>query len=158
MDEKPVYLTPEGKQRFAEELQDLVRLRRPQITERIQRAREAGDVSDNPELGEAREQLAYVDGRIHELERMLAAARLIEEPPRADHVRLGSYVTVTGSDGEEERYHLVGSSEADPRRGQVSNESPIGRALLGKRVGETTTVVAPGGSFDLTIKRIDSHG
>lgn len=158
MQDKPVYLTQEGKDRFAEELRELVDEKRPEIAQRIQKAIELGDVNDNPELADAREELSFVEGRIHELERLLATAELINEAPKSDHVRLGSYVTVTTGEGEEDTYHLVGSNEADPRHGLVSNESPIGRALLGKRIGETTTVVAPGGSFTLTVKKIEARG
>ena len=79
---------------------------------------------------------------------------MIEEPARADYVRMGSHVKVVDGEGDEQTYYLVGSHEADPRRGLISNESPIGRALMGKRAGEQVTVVAPGGSFDLKVLEI----
>ena len=86
---------------------------------------------------------------------MLSGAKIIEEAPRADYVKMGSHVRVVGADdGEEETYYLVGSQEADPRRGLISNESPMGRALIGKRVGDEVTVVAPAGSFGLRILEI----
>jgi transcription elongation factor GreA len=154
MQDRVVYLTPEGKERFAAELRELTTKRRHEVEERIRRAKEFSDTVDNAEYDDAKNEQAFVEGRIQELERVLANAKIIEEPQKADFVRIGARVTVEGSDGEKETYHLVGSQEADPRRGLVSNESPIGRALLGKRVGDEVTVVAPGGSFALRIREI----
>ena len=94
---------------------------------------------------------AFIEGRIQDLEYQLANAEIIDAHPAADYVRLGSKVTVADTSGEEEVYTIVGSAEADPRRGYISNESPVGRALLGKRIGEQVAVVAPGGSFDLKV-------
>jgi transcription elongation factor GreA len=157
MHEKTVYLTREGKERFTAELHELTTVRRHEVEERIRRAKEFADTTDNAEYDLAKSDQAFVEGRIQELEHMLASAQLIEEPPSADFVRLGCRVTVRTSDGEEETYHLVGSQEANPRRGLISNESPLGRALIGKRVGEETTVVAPGGSFTVEVLSIASH-
>jgi transcription elongation factor GreA len=154
MQERVVYLTPEGKERFAEELRTLVTVRRHEVEERIRRAKEFSDTVDNAEYDEAKTEQAFVEGRIQELERMLSGAKLIDQQAPTDFVRLGSHVTVVDGEGEEETYHLVGSQEADPRKRLVSNESPIGRALLGKRVGEDTTVVAPDGSFNLHVVAI----
>ncbi len=151
MQEKVVYLTPEGRQRFQEELRDLVTRQRHEVEDRIRRAKEFSDTVDNAEYDEAKNEQAFVEGRIQELERLLASAKIIETPKeKADFVRMGSFVTVSTSDGEE-TYHVVGSHEADPRKGAISNESPIGRAIIGKRPGERVTVVAPAGSFELTI-------
>ncbi len=154
MQEKVVYLTPEGKQRFSAELRELLTVRRHEVEERIRRAKEFSDTVDNAEYDEAKTEQAFVEGRIQELERLLASARMIEEPTRADYVRMGSHVKVVDGEGDEQTYYLVGSHEADPRRGLISNESPIGRALMGKRAGEQVTVVAPGGSFDLKVLEI----
>ncbi|MBV9358214.1 MAG: transcription elongation factor GreA [Chloroflexi bacterium] len=154
MQDKVVYLTPEGKERFAQELQTLVTVRRREVEERIRRAKEFSDTVDNAEYDEAKMEQAFVEGRIQELERMLSSVRLIEQTPTADFVRLGCRVTVVDADGERETYQLVGSQEADPRKRLISNESPIGRALLGKKVGDDTTVVAPDGSFLLHIEAI----
>ncbi len=156
MQEKVVYLTPEGKQRFAAELRELITVRRHEVEERIRRAKEFSDTVDNAEYDEAKTEQSFVEGRIQELERLLASARMIEEPPtKADYVRMGARIRVLDPDGEEETYHLVGSHEADPRHGQISNESPVGRALIGKRVGDEVTVVAPAGSFNLKILEIN---
>jgi transcription elongation factor GreA len=156
MQDKVVYLTPEGKQRFAAELRELQTVRRHEVEEQIRRAKEFADAVDNAEYDEAKQEQAFVEGRIQELERMLSNAKVIEEPAtgRADYVRMGSHIKVSDSEGEEETYYLVGSHEADPRRGLISNESPIGRALIGKRVGDEVTVVAPAGAFNLKILEI----
>ena len=152
MQEKVVYLTPEGKQRFTAELRELQTVRRHEVEEQIRRAKEFSDTVDNAEYDEAKAEQAFVEGRIQELERMLSAVKLIEEPTtKADFVRMGSHIKVVDSEGEEETYYLVGSHEADPRRGLISNESPIGRSLIGKRVGDEVTVVAPAGAFNLKI-------
>jgi transcription elongation factor GreA len=154
MQEKVVYLTPEGKERFAAELRELQTVRRHEVEERIRRAKEFSDTVDNAEYDEAKTEQAFVEGRIQDLQRMLSSAQMIEEPARADYVRMGSHVTVVDGEGEEQTFYVVGSQEADPRKGQISNESPIGRALIGKRAGEEVTVVAPGGSFDLKVLAI----
>ena len=155
MQDKVVYLTPEGKQRFTAELRELQTVRRHEVEEQIRRAKEFSDAVDNAEYDEAKTEQSFVEGRIQELERMLAAAKLIEEPTtKADFVRMGSHIKVVDSEGDEETYYLVGSHEADPRRGLISNESPIGRALIGKREGDEVTVVAPAGAFNLRILEI----
>ena len=155
MQDKVVYLTLEGKQRFSAELRELQTVRRHEVEEQIRRAKEFSDTVDNAEYDEAKTEQSFVEGRILELERLLAAAKLIEQPTtKADFVRMGSHIKVVDSEGDEETYYLVGSHEADPRRGLVSNESPIGRALIGKRVGDEVTVVAPAGAFDLKILEI----
>jgi transcription elongation factor GreA len=152
MQEKVVYLTPEGKQRFTAELHELQTVRRHEVEDRIRRAKEFSDTVDNAEYDEAKTEQSFVEGRIQELERMLAAAKLIEEPTtKADYVRMGAHIKVVDPEGEEETYYLVGSQEADPRKGLISNESPIGRALIGKKVGDEVTVVAPAGAFNLKI-------
>jgi len=153
MHDKVVYLTPEGKQRFTEELHELLTVRRREVEDQIRRAKEFSDTVDNAEYDEAKTEQSFVEGRILELERLLASAKLIEQPTtKADFVRMGVHIKVVDpAEGDEETYHLVGSSEADPRRGQISNESPIGRALIGKRIGDEVTVVAPAGAFNLKI-------
>ena len=155
MQDKVVYLTPAGKQRFTAELRELQTVRRHEVEEQIRRAKEFSDAVDNAEYDEAKTEQSFVEGRIQELERMLAAAKLIEEPTtKADFVRMGAHIKVVDSEGDEETYYLVGSHEADPRRGLISNESPIGRALIGKREGDEVTVVAPAGAFNLRILEI----
>lgn len=151
---KTVYLTRQGVKKFEEELQYLKQDRRVDVSERIRRAKEFTDTVDNAEYDDAKADQAFIEGRIADLEYQLANAEIIDEHPAVDFVRLGSKVTVSDPSGEQEEYTIVGSAEADPRHGFISNESPVGRALLGKRVGEETDVVAPGGSFTLKVIRL----
>lgn len=143
--EDAVYLTEEGFVRLEEELRMLVQVRRPQVAEMIRNAKEDGDVMENAAYDEAKDQQAFVEGRIIHLEDLLKRAIVIEEPPPDDSVHLGSLVTVAEGDEEAESFRIVGSAEADPRDGRISNESPIGRALIGKRVGDTATYNTPDG-------------
>lgn len=154
MPEREVFLTRDGFKRLEAELEHLRNVKRPEIAERIRRAKEFTDTVDNAEYDEAKDEQGFVEGRIQDLEHMLANAQFIDEHPATDFVRLGSRVTVHSSDGEDEVYTIVGSAEADPRRGLVSNESPVGRALLGHKLNDEVTIVAPGGSFRLTIKAL----
>jgi transcription elongation factor GreA len=148
---KTFYLTRQGVKKFEEELQYLKQDRRVDVSERIRRAKEFTDTVDNAEYDDAKADQAFIEGRIADLEYQLANAEIIDEHPAVDFVRLGSKVTVSDASGEQEEYTIVGSAEADPRNGFISNESPVGRALLGKRVGEETDVEAPGGSFTLKV-------
>ena len=154
MPEKPVFLTHEGYERLEHELQELRTVRRPAVSERIRRAKEFTDTVDNAEYDDAKQDQAFIEGRIQDLERMLATARIIEEHPDVDCVRLGSHVVVEEDEGDLQEFLIVGSAEADPRHGRISNESPVGSALLGKKVGDAVDVTAPGGSFRLTVKKI----
>lgn len=154
MADRTVYLTREGFKRLDEELEQLRTVKRPEVSDRIRRSKDMTDVTDNAEYDEAKSEQAFVEGRIAELELTLASAQIIEESASTEFVGLGSRVTVRDDDGEEDKYRIVGSMEADPKRGMISNESPVGRALLGKKPGESATVVAPGGSFNLTVVTI----
>lgn len=154
MPDRTVYLTREGFKRLDEELEQLRTVKRPEVSERIRRSKDMTDVTDNAEYDEAKSEQGFVEGRIAELERTLANAQIIGGGPVTDFVSLGSHVKVKDDEGDTEDYQIVGSMEADPRRGLISNESPVGRALLGKKKGETASVVAPGGSFDLTVVEI----
>jgi transcription elongation factor GreA len=153
--EKTVYLTREGLVKLEEELQHLRTVRRPAVAERIKRSKEFTTTVDNAEYDDAKNEQAFVEGKIQSLERMLANAIIIEDSAGpSGFVRLGSRVTVADSDGDEEKYVIVGSAEADPKTGRISNESPIGRALIGHKVGDKVTVVAQGGSFELVVKEL----
>jgi len=151
MSEKQIYLTREGFKKFEDELVHLKNDKRAEVAERIRKAKEFTDTVDNAEYDDAKAEQAFIEGRIQDLEYQLANALIIDDHPAADFVRLGSKVTVLDTSGAEERYTIVGSAEADPRRGYISNESPVGRALLGKRIGEQVAVVAPDGSFQLKV-------
>lgn len=153
--EKTVYLTREGLGKLEEELNFLRTVRRQQVAERIRRAKEFTNTVDNAEYDDAKNEQAFVEGRIQAVERALANAVVIENRATpSEYVRIGSQVTVTDAEGIEESYTIVGSAEADPKVGRVSNESPVGRALLGHKVGDRISVLAPGGSFELEIKAV----
>jgi transcription elongation factor GreA len=151
MAERQIYLTRDGFKKFEDELERLRTDKRAQVSDRIRKAKEFTDTVDNAEYEDAKAEQGFLEGRIKDLEYQLANATIIDDQPAADYVRLGSKVTVQDANGEEELYYIVGTAEADPRRGYISNESPVGRALLGKKIGEGVDVVAPGGSFRLTI-------
>jgi transcription elongation factor GreA len=137
MTDKTVFLTEEGLKKLEEELQYLETEKRAEVAARIQSAKEEGDISENAEYDDAKHEQAFVEGR-------------------SDEVRLGSHVSVLeeGLD-EPELYHIVGSAEVDPLNGRVSNESPIGQALMGQRVGAVVSYQAPAGEIKLTILGID---
>jgi transcription elongation factor GreA len=156
MVDKPVFLTQEGLKKLEEELNYLETEKRAQVAARIQSAKEEGDISENAEYDDAKHEQAFVEGRIMTLRAMIRNAAIIEDNGPSDVVRLGSRVTVL-EDGfdESEVYHIVGSAEADPLNGRVSNESPIGRALMGQRAGAVVSYHAPAGEIRLTILSIE---
>ena len=154
MPDRAVCLTREGFKRLDGELEHLRTVKRPEVSERIRRSKDMTDTVDNAEYDEAKSEQGFVEGRIAELELTLASAQIIGDGPKSDFVALGSRVTVKDDEGDVEKYRIVGSMEADPKRGMISNESPVGRALLGKKPGETAKVVAPGGSFDLEVVEV----
>jgi transcription elongation factor GreA len=150
-----VYLTAEGLAKIKEELEFLKNEKRAEIAGRLEDAIKHGDISENADYDYAKQEQAFVEGRIKDLEDSLRRARIIENNGPSDAVRIGSTVTVV-EDGidEDECYHIVGVHEADPGNGRISNESPIGQALLGARVGQTVTVGVPAGQIRLRIKSI----
>ncbi len=154
MAERPVYVTAEGYQQLERELDELKTYRRDVVARRLHDALKEGELIENAELEDARREQSFVEGRIYTLEQTLRNAQIIEKnaDAAADTVTLGSHVTVSEKDfpGNEE-YQLVGSAEADPARGKISNESPLGKALLGKKVGELATFSAPGGDITFEI-------
>ncbi|HEX9075428.1 MAG TPA: transcription elongation factor GreA [Anaerolineae bacterium] len=155
MAEKPIFLTPEGRTKLEAELENLRTVRRAEIAERIHSAKEEGDIMENSAYDEAKNEQAFVEGRIMTIEQMLKNAVMIDATRASDIVGIGSYVTVVErGTRDDEVYQIVGSAEADPRRGRISNESPVGRALLGKRVGEEATVKTPDGVRYLKVTEI----
>ncbi len=147
-------LTKEGLRQLAEELNQLVSVRRGQVAERIRQARDFGDISENAEYTEAKNEQSLVEGRIQTLEAMIRNAVVIEDEPREKGVAgLGARVTVSTDEGEE-TYSIVGAAEADPLRGRISNESPLGRALMGHRAGEEVEWTSPSGTSTVTIVSI----
>ena len=151
MDERPVLLTKEGLRQLEVELDQLVQVRRAEIAERIRHARDFGDISENAEYTEAKNEQSLVEGRIQTLEVMIRNAVLIEDEPReVGVVTVGAQVTVSDDDGDE-TYAIVGAAEADPLKGRISNESPLGRALLGHRAGDEVEWTSPSGISRVTI-------
>jgi transcription elongation factor GreA len=150
-----IYLTPEGEDALREELAELVNVKRPALAERLRRAIAQGDLSENANYKAAKEEQSFLEGRIHEIESMLRNAEIIEETSDSDEVSLGSRVTVVeeGTD-RPETFRIVGTAEADPINGKVSHESPMGKNLLGHRVGDVITVEAPGGVISFRITDI----
>jgi len=155
MEEKETILTPEGLRKLEEELGFLKTVKRKEVAERIKQSKEFGDLMENSEYEDAKNEQAFIEGRILTLEGMLRNAKVINNHEvRSDVVTVGSTVRLEDEAGEELSYTIVGSPEADPLHDRISNESPVGQALLGKRKGETVTVRAPGGTIKYTIKAI----
>lgn len=152
--ERTVQLTPTGKAKLQEELYQLVNVKRPELTARIQDSNDQGDMTDNPEYDSIKEEIILADARIAELEQMLERAEIIANPS-TDTVGLGSTVTIKGDDGVEETWTVVNHVEADTREGSISTDSPVGQALLGKRAGDSATVQTPGGIIVYTVVRIE---
>ncbi len=150
MQDKPVLLTPDGLRRLEEELDHLVNARRPEIAQRIKHAKEFGDLSENAEYEDAKNEQGFVEGRILTLEQMIRNASLIVEAAADGMVRLGSTVTVEDEFGKT-TYTIVGPAEADAASGRISLESPVGKALIGREPGEEVEVDTPGGSRRVRI-------
>lgn len=144
------YLTQQGLKKLQQELTDLKIVKRREVADRIQQAKELGDLSENAEYVEAKTEQAFIEGRIVEIENTLRNALVIDETKKGDTVAVGSTLTVK-IEGKDNEYSIVGSNEADPANGRISNESPLGKAFLGKRVGETVTINAPRGEMRYTI-------
>jgi transcription elongation factor GreA len=149
------YLTPEGAEKLRNELRDLIEVRRPEIAQRLREAIKMGDLSENADYIMAKEDQAFLEGRILELQELLRAATIIQDAAPDGHVNMGSRVTIQETGSSPETFFLVGAKEADPRQGKISNESPLGRALLGKRVGDTVRVETPGGGVKMKIVKIE---
>ncbi len=154
MSDKVTYLTKDGREKLELELNLLVHTRRKEIAARIQEAKELGDLSENAEYQEAKNEQAYNEGRIADLESTLRNVSIIDEDAGGNGViRVGS--TVQADNGQHHTLHIVGSSEADPIAGKISNESPLGQSLLGKKVGDTVSVNTPRGQVVYTITKVE---
>ena len=150
MNTKTTYISKDGLDRLRAELDEMLAVRRPEIAQRIHDAKEHGDLSENAEYEDAKNEQAFVEGRIQTLEALVKNATIIDEHHSTDHVQIGSTVAVESPDGAE-RFTIVGSAEAKPAEGRISNESPVGRALLGKKKGEKVVVKVPAGDFTYKI-------
>jgi len=155
MTEQP-YLTAEGAQKIRAELVELKGPRRTELAKRLREAISQGDLSENADYTKAKEDQGFLEGRIQELDYLLSNAIIVEEAQiDRNQVSVGALVTVQEEDYEPEQYKMVGAKEADPRRGKISNESPIGRALMGRKIGEWVEAETPGGIVRLKILKIE---
>ncbi|MDY0019062.1 MAG: transcription elongation factor GreA [Anaerolineae bacterium] len=156
MSEHPVYLTEEGYKQLQEELHFLKTVRRQQVAERLHNALAEGELIENAELEDARREQAFVEGRVYTLEQQVHDAVIIEGNHQEGVVTIGSHVTVLEEGAATpEIYHMVGSAEADPMEGKISNESPLGAALLGKHIGDKAIVRAPDGNIIFHILTVE---
>jgi len=151
----PSLLTREGHQKLQEELEYLKTEKRKEVANRLHEAMEGGELIEDAEYEAAKNEQAFVEGRIRELEVLLANARIIEETGTKEVVEVAARVTIQEDGNEPEEYVIVGAAEANPSAGRISNVSPLGRALLDHRAGETVQVDAPGGSFTVHILKVE---
>jgi transcription elongation factor GreA len=156
MADKQTILTQAGKAELEEELKILKTVKRAEIAEKIKEARDQGDLSENAEYDSAKEEQGKMEARIANIEKMLRTASVIEdEAVEKDYINVGSTVTVFDKEyGEEEEYTIVGSAEADPVKGKISNESPLGLALIGRKEGDEVDVNAPHGIIRSAVRKI----
>lgn len=154
MENKEIYLTSEGAQNLQEELKDLTGPRRVDIAKRLRNAISMGDLKENAEYISTKEDQAFLEGKIAELQQILRIAIIVEDNGGNEQVNIGSTVVVVIDGEAPQTYKLVGIKEADPRNGKISNKSPIGSSLMGKRVGDTATAETPGGDLIMEIQEI----
>ncbi|MBI4078985.1 MAG: transcription elongation factor GreA [Candidatus Levybacteria bacterium] len=150
---KKIYLTKEGLTELKHEHEELIKVKRPDVLERVSQARNLGDLSENAEYVAARDELSFIDGRISELEELIGQASLIHAGGKNSNnktIKLGSKVTLHHK-GKKDDYMVVGEWEADPKEKKISHESPLGKALIGKKVGDSIEVEAPAGKLLYTI-------
>ena len=152
---QPNYLTPEGEAKLKAELEELKGPRREELAQRLRSAIQMGDLSENADYHKAKEDQGFLEGRIQEIEAILRNSVLIEKTVSSDMVSIGSHVTIQEEDFDPETYHIVGPTEADPRKGKISHESPIGVALMNKKVGQIAEAQAPGGKIKFKILKIE---
>ncbi|GCF92370.1 transcription elongation factor GreA [Enterococcus florum] len=157
MVEKVYPMTLEGKEKLEQELEELKTVKRGEIIERIKIARSFGDLSENSEYESAKDEQAFVEGRISTLENMIRFAQIIENDNiNSDEISIGKTVTfIEQPDGDEEAYTIVGKAEADPFSGKISNDSPIAQAMIGKKVGDVISISTPGGDMQVKIVKVN---
>jgi transcription elongation factor GreA len=151
----PSYLTRQGFIKLQGELDYLRSTKRQEVAARLHEAMDGGELIEDAEYEAAKNEQAFVEGRIQELEILLANARVIEESGKKDVVQIGAKVKIQEEGSEPELYTIVGPAEANPREGRISNESPLGRALMDHRAGDVITVNAPNGSFTVRILKVE---
>jgi len=152
---EPAYLTAEGLARIKEELKELTGSRRKELSARLRSAIQMGDLSENADYHKAKEDQAFLEGRILELEYLVRNAVVIEKNKKSNTVGIGSHITIQEENYLKETYHMVGPKEADPSNGRISHESPIGRALIDHRVGDEVEVETPAGKVKFKILKIE---
>jgi len=157
LNDKEIVLTQEGLAKIEQELDELKTVHRKEVNDRIRQAKEFGDISENAEYEDAKQEQAFVEGRIMRLEQMIRNARIIDASgSQADEVRLGATVKVKDlGSGESFEFSIVGSAESDPPNKRLSNESPLGSALIGRRKGETVDVSTPRGIVQYKIEAVN---
>jgi len=151
---QPTYLTPEGEAKLKAELAELTGHRREELALRLRSAIQMGDLSENADYHKAKEDQAFLEGHIQEIEAVLRTAIIIEKK-QSDVVTVGSYVTIQEEGFDPETFYVVGAKEADPRNGKISNESPIGSALMDHKVGDFVEANTPGGKSRLKILKLE---
>jgi transcription elongation factor GreA len=156
MVDKPHYLTPEGLQKLEKQLDFLTNTKRPEVADRLKQAlQDGGELTENSEYEDAKNEQAFVEAEISRISQILRNVRLIDDSTPSDVIRLGSKIRVLDQESkEEEDYILVGSAEADPRERKISDESPLGKALLGTKVGDKVKIKAPDGDLIFVIRQI----
>ncbi|NWF65404.1 MAG: transcription elongation factor GreA [Chloroflexi bacterium] len=152
---QPNYLTPEGEAKLIAELEELKGPRREELARRLRSAIQMGDLSENADYHKAKEDQGFLEGRIQEIEAILRNSVIIEKSASTDSVSIGSRVTIQEEDFDPETYHIVGPTEADPRQGKISHQSPIGIALMDKKVGQVAEAETPGGRIKFKILKIE---
>lgn len=145
------YLTAEGAAKLRKELDELKGPRRTEMAERLRKAVRQGDLSENADYINAKEQQAFLEGRILELESVLRNATIVDRTAPSESVEVGSTVVVLEQDGSRSTFQIVGAKEANPKLGKISHESPIGKALLGKKIGQSAQAITPGGPIRFKI-------
>ena len=154
MAQHQTYLTAEGEIKLKAELAELTGPRREELSQRLRSAIQMGDLSENADYHKAKEDQGFLEGRIQEIESILRTAVIIENQ-HSDVVNVGSHVTVQEEDSDPETFYVVGAKEADPRNGRISNESPIGSAFMGHKVGEVVEATTPGGKIIFKILKVE---
>lgn len=151
----PSYLTRQGYEKLQDELEFLRTIKRQEVARRLHEAMEGGELIEDAEYEAAKNEQAFVEGRIQELEMLLANARIVEETGKRDIVQVAAKVTIQEEDAEPETFTIVGPAEANPRQGRISHESPLGRALMDHRAGDSVKVDAPDGAFYVRILKVE---
>lgn len=154
MSDEQNFLTAEGAKALREELDQLLNVERPALAAKLKEAIAMGDLSENADYHDAKERQGFLEGRIRYLEVVLRSATIIDEDGSNGVVRVGSEVTIQEEGFDPETYRIVGPAEANPREGRISNESPLGAALLGKKVGQTVKYQTPDGMMKVKIKKV----